>query len=73
MTPYKNLWGDSNIISYEIGSDSITVEFASGRVYTYTNASAGSSAVDTMKNLAECGEGLNWYISRNKPNYSSKR
>ena len=74
MTSYKNLWGNSNVVAYSYWSDFIKVEFASGTytIYTYTYGSAGSSAVETMKRLADAGSGLNSYIATHKPWYASK-
>ncbi len=63
MQPYKNLGGDSGILSYEIGPDSITVKFKDGWFYLYTDVSTGNSEVETMKRLAAEGRGLNSYIS----------
>jgi hypothetical protein len=54
MERYKNLGGDSNVISYELGNGSILVQFGDGFLYEYTNASAGASAIggeDTKRNL----------------------
>lgn len=74
MIPYKNLGWDSNIVSYENGNDYIKIQFASGRwtLYTYTYQSAGITSIETMKSLAECWEGLNEFINRNKPEFSHK-
>jgi hypothetical protein len=74
MIPYKNLGGDSNITHYENGDGYIKVHFRKGywKLYTYTHMSAGSSVIQHMQNLAEQGQGLNSYISRNKPSYASK-
>jgi hypothetical protein len=74
METYANLGGDSNVVRFEIGSDYITVEFASGTetFYKYTYASAGQTVVEEMKELARAGQGLNGYISTNKPAYESK-
>ncbi len=74
MQPYANTNGDSGIVAYQLGDDYIKVQFQSGQwtLYTYAYASAGSSAVETMKNLAQQGNGLNSYISTNKPGYSSR-
>jgi len=65
MTPYRNLNGDSNVISYEIMEDSIHVVFASGtnRNYLYDHSRPGKQMVDRMKELAAQGRGLNSYIS----------
>ncbi len=74
MIPYKNLGGNSSVVSYEIGDDYIKVKFSSWActLYTYTYSSAWSSAVETMKQLAKRGEGLNSYISTYRPDYSDK-
>lgn len=73
MIPYKNLWSKKSwVVAYEIWDDYIKVQFTSWFIYTYTYQSAWSSAIETMKQLAECWEGLNSYISKNKPAHSSK-
>lgn len=74
MQPYANTNGDSGIVSYQSGADYINVKFRGGRwtMYVYTYVSAGSSAIETMKNLAQQGYGLNSYISTYKPGYESK-
>jgi hypothetical protein len=74
MQKYANLGGNSNIISYKVGSDYIVVEFMSGsdRIYTYTYASAGTEAIEQMKQLADSGVGLNSFIGRQRPGFSSK-
>jgi hypothetical protein len=64
MERYKNLGGDSGVSAYEIGDDSITVQFTSGAVYLYTYKGAGSSNIEKMKLLAAAGKGLNSYIKR---------
>ena len=65
MTPYRNLNGDSNVVSYETTEDSIHVVFASGtnRNYLYNHSRPGRQMVDHMKALAAQGYGLNSYIS----------
>lgn len=65
MQRYKNLGGDSNVAAYEYGSDFIRVQFNDGSVYLYTNSSAGSYNIDTMKKLADAGHGLNSFINTN--------
>lgn len=76
MERYKNLGGDSNIVGFEIGPDSVTVKFKpTGRFSTYifTYQSAGMNNVEKMKNLAIAGSGLNSFIMLNvKEKYSSK-
>ena len=67
MPMYKDIDGDSGVLSYEHGADWIVVEFERGRqrYYKYTYESAGSIQVERMKVLADQGEGLNSYINRN--------
>ena len=64
MERYKNLGGDSGVVAYEIGDDSITVQFHDGWKYLYTNQSTGVNDVAQMKSLAISGQGLNSFISR---------
>ena len=64
MEQYRNLGGDSGVAAYEIGPDSITVQFKDGAVYLYTNQSAGAASIAEMQRLARSGQGLNSYISR---------
>ena len=72
MKRYTNLGGDSGIIEYEVGEDFIIVGFSDGSYYEYTYSSAGRGAIEHMKVLAESGEGLNSYISSNKPGHSRR-
>lgn len=73
MERYKNLGGDSGVAAYEIGYDSITVEFNDGGRYLYNNLSTGAQNIQHMKKLAIEGQGLNAFINRNvKQMYASK-
>lgn len=75
MTPYRNLNGDSNVISYKTTEDSIQVVFKSGkyRNYLYSSVRPGAQMVEKMKLLAAKGHGLNAYInSVVKNNYARK-
>ncbi len=65
MTKYENNGGDSGIRSYEIQSDGIVIEFTTGAIYLYTNASAGALNIAEMKKLAILGSGLNSFIMKN--------
>lgn len=76
MPLYKNLDGNSGIVSYEYDATSIEVVFGRGRetAYLYTYASAGSNTIEQMKQLADSGRGLNEYINRFvKDKYASKK
>lgn len=73
MPRYLNLGGDSGIESYEIGDDYITVYFIRAQKgYTYSYRSAGQAHVETMKQLAKQGTGLNEYINRHTRNLYEK-
>ncbi|WP_312389819.1 hypothetical protein [Chryseobacterium sp.] len=73
METYSNRNGDSGISGYQIGSNYILIQFTTGSIYEYTYSSAGASNIETMKNLARSGSGLNGYInSYVKHKYSRK-
>lgn len=63
--PYRNLGGNSGVAAYEIRSDFIRVQFSTGAIYRYTYESAGKDNIESMKKLAEKGQGLNGFINRN--------
>ena len=73
MEPYKNLSGVSNVTAYEIGSDSIKVQFKDGGLYRYDARSAGHENVEEMKTLAVAGRGLNTFINQHvRKDYAEK-
>ncbi|MGB4956937.1 MAG: hypothetical protein WBO49_00625 [Candidatus Saccharimonas sp.] len=68
MQQYKNLSGESNIASYQIGEDYIIVGFEASKYsvamfYKYTYAASGQNVIDHMKQLALHGAGLNSFIN----------
>jgi hypothetical protein len=65
MERYANLYGNSNVIAFEIGSTWIKVQFATRAPYTYSYQKAGEVHVEKMKILARAGRGLNRYITLN--------
>ncbi len=65
MKNYANLGGNSSIKYYEYETTFITVQFSSGKSYTYSYESAGINNVEHMKKLADSGSGLNSFIMRN--------
>lgn len=73
MERYKNIDGDSGVVEYENGADYIRVKFSTGAVYLYTNGSAGSQNIETMKALAKSGNGLNKYINTNARKLYAKK
>lgn len=73
MEHYKNLGGDSGVVAYEIGDNSIKVQFRDGALYLYNDQSAGHHNIEQMKALAIAGRGLNSFISRVvRKGYASK-
>ena len=75
MIPYKDLGGDSDVESYEIIEKAILVRFKSGnpRNYLYNPINPGFAAVNTMKELAAQGQGLDSYIATKVRSNFSKR
>ncbi len=64
MRSYENAGGNSAIVAFENGDDSITVKFVDGSVYLYTYRNSGGVNVEQMKKYASIGHGLNGFISR---------
>ncbi len=73
MEIYKNLNGNSGVTAYELGSDSITIEFTDGAVYQYTYQSAGKRNVEKMKKLAVAGKGLSSFVAQQVKERYEKR
>ncbi len=66
MENYRNYGGNSNVESFEIGPDYIDVKFyGTTKIYRYSYRVAGRAHVDTMKEFAVEGTGLNGYINSN--------
>ena len=60
--------------AYEIGPDSIDVEFTSGWIYHFSYQKPGQPRVEKMKQLAEAGQGLSTFISKHVKNrFESRR
>lgn len=73
MKHYGNKTGESPIVGYEIGKNSIVVVYSDGNKYLYTFEIPGKRHVLAMMELAEKGEGLSTYISKYvRENYESK-
>lgn len=64
MQRYKNRSGDSGVVAYDIGEQSIVIEFRGGDRYLYTAASAGPANIVIMQRLATEGRGLCAFISK---------
>ena len=62
------------VTGFEIGPDSIDVEFTSGWIYRFSYQKPGQLRVDRMKELAESGRGLSTFISKHVKNrFESRR
>jgi hypothetical protein len=61
---YKNRSGESGVVAYDIGAESITIEFNGGERYLYTSESAGAANIARMQRLALDGRGLSTFISQ---------
>jgi hypothetical protein len=75
MKTYRDMNGDSGISAYDYGNDWIIVQFKFGGTYEYRASGIGETHLDTMKRLADAGNGLNAYINTHaevKSGYSSK-
>ncbi|HCC06182.1 TPA: hypothetical protein DEP94_02410 [Candidatus Nomurabacteria bacterium] len=73
MKTYTDGDNDSNIMGYDYGESWIRVYFKDNSEYEYAGGEVGQYVIDQMKYLADSGEGLNSFIGKNKPKYSSKR
>ena len=71
MREYKDLTGNSGVIGYEIFENTIDVQFANGRTYTYEKRNIGEVDFAVMKALAEAGAGLCGHISKMRNAYQS--
>lgn len=63
MKPYRNRSGDSGVIAYEHGAGWIRLRFTGGSEYEYTESSIGAENLETMKHLADSGDGLTTFIN----------
>ncbi len=64
MHRYRNQSGESGVTAYDIGKDSVTIQFTGGDRYLYTERSAGAENIAKMRELAEGGRGLSTFISQ---------
>jgi hypothetical protein len=75
MNSYKDINGDSGVAAYEYADEWIKVYFRHGGTYEYRASKIGATHINTMKRLADSGDGLNAYINTHKDvktGYSSK-
>jgi hypothetical protein len=64
MQRYKNQSGESDVVAYDIGDRSITIQFSGGDRYLYTVESASAANIAEMQRLARAGRGLATFISQ---------
>jgi hypothetical protein len=64
MPQYANTSGKSGVVSYDTGPDWISVTFKDGSTYMYDDVTPGLATVNTLKQLAASGSGLNAYITK---------
>ncbi|HEY0104722.1 MAG TPA: hypothetical protein VGB91_01465 [Rhizomicrobium sp.] len=73
MEYYLNRAGNSGVSGYELGADSIRVQFRDNSIYLYNYQITGMANVEKMKRLAVSGQGLNSFInSYVKKSYAAK-
>lgn len=65
--------GDSGVVSYDLGADSITLQFKNSAVYLYNYEKPGKEHVERMKQLAIAGSGLSTYVSQHVKNAYARR
>lgn len=65
MKAYMDTDGDSGISAYDYGDDWIKVLFKGGQTYEYQASKIGQANINTMKALADAGDGLNSFIMLN--------
>ena len=74
MQPYGSRARQHGVLSYDIGPDSIDVEFTSGWIYRFSYSNPGALRVERMKKLAQSGKGLSTFISKHVKNrFESRR
>ena len=73
MTPYGGHSRKHGVLAYEIGPDSIDVEFTSGWIYHFSYQKPGMLRVERMKELAASGHGLSTFISKHVKNRYESR
>jgi hypothetical protein len=64
MERYEAQGRETGVVAYETGRGSITVKFAGGEKYLYTDKSAGAKNIALMQKLARDGRGLSTFISQ---------
>jgi hypothetical protein len=64
MRPYQNRSGDAGVVAYDYGPDWIRLKFARGHTYEYTAGNVGPADLETMKRLADSGDGLTTFINQ---------
>jgi hypothetical protein len=63
MKRYQNLSGKSEVSTYELLKDAVTISFKDHSKFIYSNQSAGRENVSKMKVLALAGKGLGTFVT----------
>ena len=58
MQKYQDRTRSSGVRTFEIGENSITIQFKTGDTYVYDDERPGKLAIEYMKELALRGKGL---------------
>ena len=62
MQLYKNLESKSSVLQYKIGSEFVIVQFKNRSTIEFTYDKAGKERVETIKQLASKGTGLQRFV-----------
>ena len=74
MQPYGHHARQHGVLGYEVGPESIDVEFTSGWIYHFSYTNPGAPRVERMKELAQSGKGLSTFINKHVRNrFESRR
>lgn len=73
MKRYQNLSGKSEVATYELLKDAVTLSFTNRSKYIYSNQSAGRENVSKMKVLALAGKGLGTFVATNLKDRAARK
>ncbi len=73
MPPYPSRSRNPGVIAFNLGENSIELEFRDGSRYLYNAARPGPESVATMRQLALAGAGLTTFVNQNvRDRYAAK-
>ena len=73
MQRYTGHTRRGGVVGYDIGPDSIDIEFTSGWIYRFSYQKPGATRVERLKELAQAGRGLSTFINKHVKNRFEKR